>query len=187
MLCFDCSNVIEGNTYMEMQWDIIYLLSFPSTYTTSHTTLKINLDAVIYFFCSQFLSLHPSLQGNIHRHKMLCLRHQPAIWEVKLISQENALAAFKWQNMTVICFWMSCTCNDKAHFYQQAVLGVMGSWCWWCWVMGWIQCSWVWTNCSDLMSTSPSPSLCLMDLYVCLCILCDTELYLLVNKITMSS
>lgn len=43
------------------------------------------------------------------------------------------------------------------------------------------------TNRSDLISAFLSLSLCLMDLYVCLCILCDTELYLLVNKITMSS
>lgn len=42
-------------------------------------------------------------------------------------------------------------------------------------------------NSSDLRSALSSLSICLMDLYVCLCILCDTELYLLVIKITMSS
>lgn len=167
----------------------IYLFSFPSTYTVSHNTQHTPWFCHLLFLLLTVPSLHPSLQGNIQRQKTLCLRHQPVIWKVKHISQENALAAFTWQKkkMTITQFWMSCTCNDKSHFYQQAVLGVMGSWCWWCWVMGWIQYSWVWTNCSDLISTSSSPSLCLMDLYVCLCILCDTELYLLVNKITMSS
>ena len=75
----------------------IYLFSFPSTYTVSHNTQHTPWFCHLLFLLLTVPSLHPSLQGNIQRQKTLCLRHQPVIWKVKHISQENALAAFTWQ------------------------------------------------------------------------------------------
>lgn len=90
-----------------------------------------------------------------------------------------AFSGFKYWSL---CFILLCTCSDDDDDFKHAPLGRI----WWRgWEAAHTNRS---TDCSDSIFPPPSPSLRVKrDHWECLFMLCDTELYLLVNKITSPS